>query len=112
MLSEVHHVDGVSHVGIWLGATVDPEYSATSFLLLKANSSSCKFSSKKVISLAVLMLNVFQSPAGKEFTVEISANRATTTLSYDGRYISDWVDGQQHNDAFVRLSFTTLFEWI
>ncbi|KAG6889154.1 hypothetical protein C0995_003331 [Termitomyces sp. Mi166 len=39
-------------------------------------------------------------PAGKEFTVEIAANRATTTLSYDGRYMSDWVDGQPHTDAF------------
>ncbi|KNZ77897.1 hypothetical protein J132_03173 [Termitomyces sp. J132] len=39
-------------------------------------------------------------PAGKEFTVEIASNRATTTLSYDGQYISDWVDGQPHTDAF------------
>ncbi|GLB35639.1 hypothetical protein LshimejAT787_0212040 [Lyophyllum shimeji] len=39
-------------------------------------------------------------PAGKEFTVEISANRATTSLSYDGKYMSDWVDGQNYPDNF------------
>ncbi|KAG6909396.1 hypothetical protein DXG01_000697 [Tephrocybe rancida] len=39
-------------------------------------------------------------PAGKDFTVEIAANRATTTLSYNGKYTSDWVDGQPHTDAF------------
>ncbi|KAG6818885.1 hypothetical protein H0H93_000622 [Arthromyces matolae] len=39
-------------------------------------------------------------PAGQSFTVEISANRATTTLSYNGIYASDWVDGEAHTDAF------------
>ncbi|KAG6816493.1 hypothetical protein H0H87_005574 [Tephrocybe sp. NHM501043] len=39
-------------------------------------------------------------PAGKDFTVEIAANRATTSLSYNGQYASDWVDGQAHADAF------------
>jgi len=35
-------------------------------------------------------------PAGGRFTVEIANNRAFTTLSYDGRLISDWTDGGQH----------------
>ncbi|KAG5640954.1 hypothetical protein DXG03_006538 [Asterophora parasitica] len=33
------------------------------------------------------------SPAGGSFTVEIATNRAKTTLSYNGQYTSDWVDG-------------------
>lgn len=41
-------------------------------------------------------------PAGKDFTVEISANRATTSLSYDGKYMSDWVDGQNYPNSFSK----------
>ncbi|KAG5642766.1 hypothetical protein DXG03_002145 [Asterophora parasitica] len=33
-------------------------------------------------------------PAGKDFTVEIASNRAKTSLSYNGKYTSDWVDGE------------------
>ncbi|KAG6811037.1 hypothetical protein H0H92_009268 [Tricholoma furcatifolium] len=39
-------------------------------------------------------------PAGQSFTVEIADNRAVTTLSYNGKYVSEWVDGQAHTDAF------------
>ncbi|KAH7927685.1 hypothetical protein BV22DRAFT_1103597 [Leucogyrophana mollusca] len=35
-------------------------------------------------------------PAGGNFTVEIAANRALTTLSYDGNFTSAWGDGQNH----------------
>jgi hypothetical protein len=41
-------------------------------------------------------------PAGKDFTVEISANRATTSLAYNGKYTSDWVDGESHPDNFAK----------
>ena len=37
-------------------------------------------------------------PAGGEFTVELAHNRAQTTLSYNGAYVSDWPDGKQHDD--------------
>jgi len=40
-------------------------------------------------------------PAGQDFTVEIAANRAKTTLSYNGRDISDWPDGEDHPDDYV-----------
>ncbi|KAF9003575.1 hypothetical protein BDQ17DRAFT_1409017 [Cyathus striatus] len=33
-------------------------------------------------------------PAGGNFTVELATNRAATTLSYDGKYTSDWPDGK------------------
>jgi hypothetical protein len=35
-------------------------------------------------------------PAGGNFTVEIAHNRAFTTLSYGGKFMSDWPDGKQH----------------
>lgn len=35
-------------------------------------------------------------PAGGSFTVELAHNRAQTTLSYDGQFVSDWPDGNQH----------------
>ncbi|KAG5640879.1 hypothetical protein DXG03_006756, partial [Asterophora parasitica] len=35
-------------------------------------------------------------PAGKDFTVEIASNRAKTSLSYNGKYTSDWVDGETY----------------
>jgi len=35
-------------------------------------------------------------PAGGNFTVEIAHNRAFTTLSYGGKFTSDWPDGKQH----------------
>lgn len=40
-------------------------------------------------------------PAGGNFTVEIAANRAFTTLSYEGRYTSNWGDGQNHPSDYV-----------
>ncbi|KAF5386713.1 hypothetical protein D9615_002077 [Tricholomella constricta] len=39
-------------------------------------------------------------PAGKDFTVEISDNRATTSLSYNGRYSTDWVDGKDYPEDY------------
>lgn len=35
-------------------------------------------------------------PAGGSFTVELAHNRAQTTLSYDGKFTSEWPDGQSH----------------
>jgi len=35
-------------------------------------------------------------PAGGSFTVEIANNRAFTTLSYDGRLVTQWTDGGEH----------------
>ncbi|KPI34779.1 uncharacterized protein AB675_10192 [Cyphellophora attinorum] len=35
-------------------------------------------------------------PAGESFTVELANNQAFTTLSYDGKMVSDWPDGAQH----------------
>ncbi|PSN71810.1 hypothetical protein BS50DRAFT_484432 [Corynespora cassiicola Philippines] len=37
-------------------------------------------------------------PANGEFTVELAHNRAHTTLSYDGKFVTDWPDGEQHPD--------------
>lgn len=37
-------------------------------------------------------------PAGGSVTVELAHNRAQTTLSYDGQFMSDWPDGQDHPD--------------
>jgi hypothetical protein len=41
-------------------------------------------------------------PAGKDFTVEIAANRAVTSLSYNGKYVTDWVDGKNYPDNFSK----------
>ena len=35
-------------------------------------------------------------PAGGNITVEIAHNRGQTTLSFDGKDVSDWPDGKQH----------------
>ncbi|KAF2119327.1 hypothetical protein BDV96DRAFT_486657 [Lophiotrema nucula] len=35
-------------------------------------------------------------PANGEFTVELAHNRAFTTLSYDGKFVTDWPDGKEH----------------
>ncbi|KAL5402036.1 hypothetical protein PMIN06_002437 [Paraphaeosphaeria minitans] len=37
-------------------------------------------------------------PANGNFTVELAHNRAQTTLSYDGKFASDWLDGKEHPD--------------
>ncbi|EJD40561.1 hypothetical protein AURDEDRAFT_153531 [Auricularia subglabra TFB-10046 SS5] len=39
-------------------------------------------------------------PANGEFTVEIAANRAFTTLSYNGQKTTDWPDGAVHPDGW------------
>ncbi|KAF2267182.1 hypothetical protein CC78DRAFT_92548 [Lojkania enalia] len=35
-------------------------------------------------------------PANGNFTVELAHNRASTTLSYDGRFVTAWPDGGDH----------------
>ena len=35
-------------------------------------------------------------PANGSFTVELAHNRAFTSLSYEGRMVSDWPDGGEH----------------
>ena len=37
-------------------------------------------------------------PANGQFTVQLAHNRAFTTLSYDGKLVTDWPDGKQHPD--------------
>ncbi|KIM49751.1 hypothetical protein M413DRAFT_59720 [Hebeloma cylindrosporum] len=43
-------------------------------------------------------------PAGGTFSVEIGSNRAKTSLSYGGRDMSDWPDGNHYPEDYV-LSF-------
>lgn len=43
-------------------------------------------------------------PAGGSFTVELAHNRAQTTLSFNGQFVSDWPDGQQHPEDWHSLS--------
>jgi hypothetical protein len=35
-------------------------------------------------------------PANGEFTAELAHNRAFTTLSYNGQFVTDWPDGKTH----------------
>ncbi|KAF2799823.1 hypothetical protein K505DRAFT_190074, partial [Melanomma pulvis-pyrius CBS 109.77] len=37
-------------------------------------------------------------PANGEFSVELAHNRAFTTLSYEGKQVTDWPDGGVHDD--------------
>jgi hypothetical protein len=37
-------------------------------------------------------------PARGSFTAELAHNRAFTTLSYDGQFVTSWPDGKQHPD--------------
>jgi len=39
-------------------------------------------------------------PAGGSFTVELAHNRAHTTLSYGGRYATDWPDGENRTEPW------------
>ncbi|PVF99774.1 hypothetical protein CPB86DRAFT_783414 [Serendipita vermifera] len=39
-------------------------------------------------------------PAGGKFTVEIAINRAFTSLSYGGRHVTEWGDGQHHPENY------------
>ncbi|KAK0186079.1 hypothetical protein F5146DRAFT_936667 [Armillaria mellea] len=39
-------------------------------------------------------------PAGGSFSVEIAANRAYTSYSYNGTEVSDWADGQAHEELY------------
>ncbi|KAF8959707.1 hypothetical protein BDZ97DRAFT_2042242 [Flammula alnicola] len=47
-------------------------------------------------------------PAGGSFQVEIASNRAKTSLSYGGRDMSDWPDGQTYPENYVRRLSQTL----
>ncbi|KAK3390723.1 WSC domain-containing protein [Podospora didyma] len=40
-------------------------------------------------------------PAGGRFKVELAHNRGQTTLSFDGRYTSDWPDGETHTEPWT-----------
>jgi hypothetical protein len=46
-------------------------------------------------------------PAGGEFTVELGINRAFTTLSYQGKFTSQWPDGEEHPEDWHSPSDTT-----
>ncbi|KXN82218.1 hypothetical protein AN958_02909 [Leucoagaricus sp. SymC.cos] len=41
-------------------------------------------------------------PAGGQFQVEIASNRAKTSLSYNGRDMSDWPDGGHYPDNYAQ----------
>ena len=43
-------------------------------------------------------------PAGKDFTVELAHNRAFTSLSYGGKFVTDWPDGQVHPEDYAELT--------
>jgi hypothetical protein len=45
--------------------------------------------------------DILQLPAGGMFTVELAHNRAQTTLSYDGKYTSEWPDGKEHPEDWA-----------
>jgi hypothetical protein len=50
------------------------------------------------------MANGTVRPAGGSFTVEMSGNRAFTTLSYDGRLVKEFGDGMDqpfHNPEWL-----------
>ncbi|KIY46927.1 hypothetical protein FISHEDRAFT_46370 [Fistulina hepatica ATCC 64428] len=47
---------------------------------------------------------ILEIPAGSSFIVEIATNRAYTTLSYGGEYMSDWPDGSTYPDDYVSTS--------
>ncbi|KAL4066487.1 hypothetical protein V8B97DRAFT_1980295 [Scleroderma yunnanense] len=42
-------------------------------------------------------------PAGRSFTVEIATNRAFTSLSYNGEFSTEWLDGQNHTGSVETL---------
>jgi len=44
--------------------------------------------------------DILELPAGGEFTVEIADNRAQTSLSFDGKYTSEWADGKNYPDGY------------
>ncbi|KAJ7041973.1 hypothetical protein C8F04DRAFT_1077845 [Mycena alexandri] len=39
-------------------------------------------------------------PAGGSFTVEIASNRGETSLSFNGKYATDWPDGQNYPEDY------------
>ena len=47
----------------------------------------------------IIMANVVCRPAGGNFTVEMSANRAFTTLSYNGALTGIYPDGEDHPEG-------------
>ncbi|KAM0244352.1 hypothetical protein ACHAP5_006368 [Fusarium lateritium] len=49
-------------------------------------------------------------PAGGEFTVELAINRAFTSLSHDGKHVSDWPDGLVHPEDWSSPDETSCLE--
>ncbi|KAE9409025.1 hypothetical protein BT96DRAFT_807357 [Gymnopus androsaceus JB14] len=45
--------------------------------------------------------DILELPAGKNINVEIAANQAFTTMSYNGKFISDWPDGKTYPSNYV-----------
>lgn len=48
----------------------------------------------------------FFRPAGKSFPVEIANNQAFTTLSYGGKFVSEWTDGGNRS-TLVRTTLSS-----
>ncbi|KAK7035987.1 hypothetical protein R3P38DRAFT_2910054 [Favolaschia claudopus] len=44
--------------------------------------------------------NFLELPAGKSFSVEIASNRGETSLSFSGKYSSEWPDGQEYPEDY------------
>ena len=45
-------------------------------------------------------LSVLPRPAGQNVTVEIGTSRAVTSLSYDGKFTSEWLDGNSYPEDY------------
>ena len=81
--------------------------SATKSRLRKATSFRCECNYRQRFQFYVLIYTSFR-PAGGTFTVEVADNQAFTTLSYGGKFISNWPDGAKHPD-FVRTTLPIIF---
>lgn len=60
----------------------------------------------RVIAIYIF-LTFCSRPAGGSFTVEIADNRAVTSLSYNGQYVTEWGDGQSHPEDYSVSSCIT-----
>lgn len=93
----VHHINGVRALFDCRRFKVNNKFSVTIFPQPRVISLNCEF--EYYVTLPQLTRAI--SPAGGDFTVEISANRATTSLSYNGIYATDWPDGKTYPENYV-----------
>lgn len=74
--------------------------SATNFLLIQEVSLKCTFCGHGFFRRPTIARLFDCRPAGGNFTVQIATNRALTTYSYGGRYVTAWGDGKNHPDDY------------